>query len=306
MRKDHLRILNLNEDATKEQIYERYIQLHVKYKKENNNSKLTELDKVYGELLTTESTPAAKTGLLKNNTKVFVFIFILIMLSIALFLYYQLNKGITPKAPTSPSEITEKPVTDEDLKPLGSPNGTQTEPYVLNDSHGANAMQIADSSDLRLQLPNKQKIEVVESFINSLKSDQGAQNKIMSCYFKYQEMNEPGIPCVYMDAAAEFALNTPGKGASNYFSSQAVTERAQLHLYSINNISSSVAHEHLKQVRFDVSQIVTDLELKKAKRIGANLEQAPREEKLIISDVENDEDDAVRAARMAALPALDQ
>lgn len=308
MSKDNLKLLNLKEGATKDEIYESYIHLRFKYKKENSHAKLAELDRVYGELLITGNSKVSDSNQFKLNTVQFVLIFILIILTLSVALYYKLAKGSPQRPVATQTDSNDSSLSDEvfrPLVPLGEDHGTQSS-FV--DPQSTNAMFIADANDPRLQISNKEKVDVVVSYINSLKKDSNAQSKIMSCYFKYQDKKEPGVPCVYMDAAAEYALNTPGKSSSIYFTPDGVTERANLHLYSVNNVSESVAHEHLKQIRFDVSQIVTDIALKQAQRIGANQEQGHPEKNLFIDqpESENNEDDAVRAAQMAASPALIQ
>ena len=308
MSKDNLKLLNLKEGATKDEIYESYIHLRFKYKKENSHAKLAELDRVYGELLITGNSKVSDSNQFKLNTVQFVLIFILIILTLSVALYYKLAKGSPQRPVATQTDSNDSSLSDEvfrPLVPLGEDHGTQSS-FV--DPQSTNAMLIADANDPRLQISNKEKVDVVVSYINSLKKDSNAQSKIMSCYFKYQDKKEPGVPCAYMDAAAEYALNTPGKSSSLYFTPDGVTERANLHLYSVNNVSESVAHEHLKQIRFDVSQIVTDIALKQAQRIGANQEQGHPEKNLFIDQPEsqNNEDDAVRAAQMAASPALIQ
>ena len=308
MSKDNLKLLNLKEGATKDEIYESYIHLRFKYKKENSHAKLAELDRVYGELLITGNSKVSDSNQFKLNTVQFVLIFILIILTLSVALYYKLAKGSPQRPVATQTDSNDSSLSDEvfrPLVPLGEDHGTQSS-FV--DPQSTNAMLIADANDPRLQISNKEKVDVVVSYINSLKKDSNAQSKIMSCYFKYQDKKEPGVPCAYMDAAAEYALNTPGKSSSIYFTPDGVTERANLHLYSVNNVSESVAHEHLKQIRFDVSQIVTDIALKQAQRIGANQEQGHPEKNLFIDQPEsqNNEDDAVRAAQMAASPALIQ
>lgn len=309
MNKDNLKLLNLEEGASKDEIYENYIRLHAKYKKEKNEKKLAELDRVYGELLTTGSSKVNKPNQFKINTKQFVILFILALLTISGALYYKLIKGSPPKPPiATQTESNDSRLSDESLKPLVPLGENQSTPTPFIEADSTKAMVISDAADPRLQISNKEKIDVVVTYISSLKKDSNAQGKVMSCYFKYQEKKEPGVPCAYMDAAAEYALNTPGKSSSVYFAPEAVTERAYLHLYSLNNVSEAVAREHLKQIRFDVSQIVTDIALKQAQRVGANQERSRPEQDTYIDPSESDssEDDAVRAAQMAASPALTQ
>lgn len=309
MSKDNLKLLNLKAGATKDEIYESYIHLRMKYKKENSHEKLAELDRVYGELLITEHSKVSDSNQFKLNTVQFVLISILIILTLSVALYYKLAKGSPERPVATQTDSNDSSLSDDvfrPLVPLGEDPDTQSS-FV--DPQSTDAMLIADANDPRLQISNKEKVDVVVSYINTLKKDSNAQGKIMSCYFKYQNKKEPGVPCAYMDAAAEYALNTPGKSSSIYFTQDAVTERANLHLYSVNNVSESVAYEHMKQIRFDVSQIITDIALKQAQRIGANQEQARPQQNLFIDqppESENSEDDAVRAAQMAAAPALTQ
>ena len=308
MSKDNLKLLNLKDGATKDEIYESYIHLRMKYKKENSHTKLAELDRAYSELLTTQHSKVSNADQFKINTKQFILILILTILSLSVALYYKLAKSSAQKPVATQTESNDSSLSKEVFRPLVPLGESQSVPDSVIDPQSTDVVPITDAADPRLQISNKKKVDVVVTYINSLKKDSNAQSQIMSCYFKYQEKKEPGVPCAYMDAAAEYALNIPGKSSSVYFTPDAVTERANLHLYSVNNVSESVAREHLKQIRFDISQIVTDIALKQAQRIGSNKEQPSPEQNHFIdqSEKENTEDDAVRAAQMAASPALTQ